>query len=244
MSATPGCPTPVPVLPCPLRQARCLQSDHARTHSVTARTTSPHQHTTLHNPTTTTTHTHAHTHLPCATRSQRTNAYVQLRSSDASDTRLPNAGASAAMPSAPSWLSATATHTYTVSARITSPCQHTTTVQPHSHTDAHTQTHIHRRTDARARAHTNTHTHTRLPCATRSQRKTAYVHRRFSDVSDTSLPNAGASAAMPSAPSSFPATTPHHTHTQRYSPHYVATPAYLHCTIPPRTRLPCVTRSQ
>ena len=137
--------------------------------------------------------------------------------SDVSDNSLPDAGASAAMASAPSSFPATVPH-------------HTRT-QCYSLHYVATPAHLYCTIPPR----------TRLPCATRSQ-NTAYVPPRSSDVSDTSLPNAGASAAMLFAPNPFPATTPHHTRTHRYSQHYVATPAYLHCTIPTRTRLPCATR--
>ena len=103
MLATPGCPTPAPVPPCPLHLACCLPPHH--THSVTTRTTSPRQHPS------TAQRRHTHTRLPRVARSQQMAAHVLSRSSDVSDTRLPNAGASAAMPSAPSLLSVTTPYT-------------------------------------------------------------------------------------------------------------------------------------
>ena len=122
-------------------------------------------------------------------------SYVQCRSSDVNDTRLPNTGASAAMTSASSSFSAATPKSVTT--HTTSPCHPSSMHQ----------------------GYTNG----------------AYELVRFNDVSDTRLPNAGASVAMPSTPSSVPATK-EHIHTQkRYNPLYVA---HLQCT-----RLPVALRS-
>ena len=56
MSATPGCPTPAPVPPCPLRQARYLQPHHT-THTHTQRYTPKYVATPAHLLHNTTSHT-------------------------------------------------------------------------------------------------------------------------------------------------------------------------------------------
>ena len=104
------------------------------------------------------------------------------------------------MPSALSAFPATTPHIHSVTTCTASPCQHTSTA--HSH-------------------------HTRLLNVSNDHNEGAYVHPRSSDVSDTSLPNAGASVAMPSSPSSLSAATPHR---QRYNAQYNALPMQLHCT--------------
>ena len=236
MSATPGCPTPAPVSPCPLPQAQCLQPKNTSTHrSVTTRSTShtssahacqsrcvaitiaayvlcrssdvsdtsllnagasasmpsalsafpattPHIHsvtTCTMSPCqhTSTAHSH-HTRLLNVSNDHNEGAYVHPRSSDVSDTSLPNAGASVAMPSSPSSLSA-------------------------SHTTPTALQRAVRRLAHAASLHTPPHT---PPVCTTATTNETYVLATLSDVSDTSLPNTGASAAMPSAPNLFPAT--------------------------------------
>ena len=140
-------------------------------HSVTTCTASPCQHTS-------TAHPH-HTRLLTVSNDDNEGAYVRPRFSDVSDTSLPNAGASAAMPSSPSSLSAATPHRQRYNAQYNA-----LPMQLHC-----------------------THHHTRLQYEPRPQRTNeTYVLATFSDVSDTSLPNTGASAAMPSAPNLFPAT--------------------------------------
>ena len=121
MSATPGCPTPAPVPPCSLHQGRCLQSHHTRTQRYNPHyvTTPIHLHCTTHN---------------TPPRPQRVSAYVPRRTSDVSDTRLPNAGASAAMPSAPSLVPAKPHHArtecYSITLTNTPPVHKPTTQKP------------------------------------------------------------------------------------------------------------------
>ena len=154
-------------------------------------------------------------------------AYVQLRSSDVSDTRLPNAGASAAMPSASSSLSA---------------------VRPRTHTQRHSPHYVATPTHHPAQSHHHHHTHTRThtppmcnTITTNERLRTAQVQRcQRHRVTQRRRQCRHALCAKLVPCNRRQMIQP----TQRYSPYYVSTPAYLHCTIPPRTRLPCVTRSQ
>ena len=113
MSAPPACPTPAPVPPCPHRQAGSLRPPQTQAHTCVT-----HQPHNVNSCNATLTHTHAqHTCLAptqCThTKTQRMPPYVHPRSSDVSATSLPNAGASATMPTSPSPLSATTTNTRT-----------------------------------------------------------------------------------------------------------------------------------
>ena len=178
MSARPACPTPAPVPLCRLHQARSLQPHHTRTGRY-----SPH-------------YVVAPTHLHCTTPPHMHSMYNTITTGDSLRTvqvqRCQRHQVAQRRHQCHHALCIKAvacnhtTHAHSVTARITSPHQHTSTAQPTTYTPP------------------------------RPQRVSAYVPRRTSDVSDTRLPNAGASAAMPSAPSLVPA-KPHHARTECYS---------------------------